>query len=513
MGVAKQIFSRLGRRDADSVQEYEVAIGSLMRLKNLIDKTNIKDIFQSPVDGEVKIRNNIEAKAIDAGRINKPDSTSADLSSDESSIVVFYRDAFRETEQIVFSTLIELRAGITTIQDSVIVPNIDGLIARFDINIDKIFMKYKNDASESLRNLGIALRNLRHFRKINGVNREPIGISEAMSHIAVLSTYIAFEALVTTVIFSESDSNKLINTILISIILSSFNILGGFYIVGHIGLRYLNSNSVSIRAWSGMLLLVSALSIIFVAMAAAHLRDVVTASVIDNMDLTGLTIADKGAIALRMLFEHPINFNNFLSMVILFGTIFMTIFSARKGYYYNDPIPGYGDVWKKYESARSLWSGVEDRIVLEIHKEIDRIISDFDQIFERIRKFASMELSACELYEQIERTYPNYRNNVIEESMNAALKRYREANLSVRTQKAPSYFNQRVDISSRIEIEHIANLRELAQKRIRELGEIGGKQSEIRDRLKDISRVRFEELRASTQGILKDDIDEIGWSV
>ena len=146
--------------------------------------------------------------------------------------------------------------------------------------------------------------------------------------------------------------------------------------------------------------------------------------------------------------EEVLTFNpvNWWAGTLLFViAILIGIFSVARGAHWDDPYPGYGPRHRRMEAARER---AED-IAMRLSEEIDEAKEEADEAMAAIAAKSTEQVNA--LRRAIARTQDNaaawdYTSKQIIAEGRDAIEVYRDANRETRSERAPAYFEQAIQI-------------------------------------------------------------------
>ena len=248
------------------------------------------------------------------------------------------------------------------------------------------------DANKAKINLNIFCVN----NKIGG--RAAIYPESYIWSLSLIIAFIVAESVVNLFFFAQGSSLGFLGGWMTALLTALANVLastlaGGFFY------RYTNHCKTSWRCfgWIGFIALCFFVGLLH--LAVAHYRELA----IRMTDVDAVSFVA----ALTALKENPFGFQDMLSLVLIIIGVFITIVAMRKGYSWDDPYPGYGDVyrrWKKLDDAKNYFiknyhqSGIDIKkksgaalvgILIswdEEKKKLERIRANISGFFDRCAK-------------------------------------------------------------------------------------------------------------------------------
>jgi len=140
--------------------------------------------------------------------------------------------------------------------------------------------------------------------------------------------------------------------------------------------------------------------------------------------------------------SNPVGFEDVFSWILVVLAVIFGIFASYKGYRFDDPYPGYGELDRELNARRTTYEAAKAEYCRLVDQVFDRILQEQAHLLSDVK-------SNIEYYQQlISRSDDQRRTFVhdaaeIQDACNIVLKRYRQTNVRVRVSPAPFYFNNR----------------------------------------------------------------------
>ena len=266
------------------------------------------------------------------------------------------------------------------------------------------------------------------FRDANGLlERDPDYPPSRILHFAVILLAMLGESAVNGVLYFNATPNGYLGGLTMALLIAAINI-GLAVVAGVFPLRHLNLPNPRVRYWAVPMLVVIAVTVVFINLYAAHYRDLAASA--DDFD---------EARVLARLVSEPFNLSlNSFGLFVL--GLLAAGFACFKGCTASDPYPGYEQQHRRYIGA------VEDLDYLKssIHGGIEtvreaEIVYAADKPMATLTLIEAMRKSHAALVIQQDRTRALDVSDI--KAATASIKRFRELNLAIRTDGiAPDYF-------------------------------------------------------------------------
>jgi hypothetical protein len=216
-----------------------------------------------------------------------------------------------------------------------------------------------------------------------------------------------------------------------SLMVSVINVTGSFF-VGYLGIRYIFVRNKNVKMVSVVGTLFFMSCIILLLLSAAHYRDILEENISNPNTIHKIGGVFKHAVS------DPVNFKTFHAYALLVLGLIISAISIWKGITFDSYFPSYGDISRKHRNAdrsyKKFKNKVYDECYVLINKSTDDIISEVNLTIDNCRDIPTLYKYLCEKYSNWLKRKQN--------ECHADLKRYRETNQLIRTEKPPKYFSE-----------------------------------------------------------------------
>ena len=213
-----------------------------------------------------------------------------------------------------------------------------------------------------------AERTLNAFRMEHGVTRAAVYPESHLWHIAVLIGLAFVEALANMVFFARG-AEGLLGGLLESLVVAAVNIATAF--CAGISIRGVHSPSLMQRLLAGVVGLGYVAFLGLFHLAVAHYR---VALVLDP---------DKAAtVAMTRLMQQPWALADMYSCLLLVIGLLGATIAFLDGYKFDDPLPGYGAVWRQWKAAKAAYESLKHQYLTDIQMLTDVYLTQVDTRFD-----------------------------------------------------------------------------------------------------------------------------------
>ena len=451
-------------------------------------------------DEEVPGPDSFQKQGYNDGRRNVPPPEATRLGESELDIINTFRDylhAFRERGKDFLYQIIE---AIDRKQAECKEPPFDKRLAEIKAKAGNVKFERTIELEEAIEGEETWRREFRHFERTNGINRQPIYPSSRFLSIVILFLVIIAEGFANSIIFAKGNDLGLLGGALEALLFSATNVVISFG-AGYVILRNLNSRAIFIKTLAMAGTGAAIVMIMAINFGVAHYRDylVETAKVQEQKAALAKTKAHEEAEAIRLRMsgaesgavtvpenksgraavkrqqfptgEHPdrvtpvpsaaqegqtlstegetlrriilnpFSFQSYSAIILLLLGLCIAAFSVYEGYHFDDPVPGYGAVHRRYIKRKDSLQHTRERII----KKIANILNeDFKNIEAQVADFNDMvsELKTYHAAFENFKTYIEDHSPSYEERCREGLMVYRSANEYVRNEPPPETFSQ-----------------------------------------------------------------------
>ncbi len=148
---------------------------------------------------------------------------------------------------------------------------------------------------------------------------------------------------------------------------------------------------------------------------------------------------NAGTLAAKAFFQSPFALNDFNSWVLFFVGLVFGFIACIDGYFWDDPYPGYGKLYKRMEKSKEDWDQEQDDTMDRLEEEKTEQLDKFTEMQSTVRADVNY---LNEVIGQKKVLVENLENIIgqIESICKILIKTYREINISHRETDSPKYF-------------------------------------------------------------------------
>lgn len=242
------------------------------------------------------------------------------------------------------------------------------------IKLEECKQEFADELKRLARDKANKEQTLRHFRLDNRLTKREASYPESRAfHIGLILLALLGESIVNVYFYAYASDFGFIGGWLSALIVSTGNIMVSI-LIGLVCLRYMHHVSIfkKIVAWLGFVIFVVLLAILH--LGAGHYRE--------------LLLLDPESAHLRVIPEtlaNPFGITDLDSFVLVLVGIAISILVIRKGYTYDDAYPGYGKLWRDWESCTESWHKADNKfrkeglaIIQEIRSRASDILKEIE---------------------------------------------------------------------------------------------------------------------------------------
>ena len=299
-----------------------------------------------------------------------------------------------------------------------------------------------DNAMESVKG---SCQKLEAYQKKHGTIGPPDKPKNIIYMFGLISIIFIFEVLLSGTLFAEKNTMGLIGGMGIAIIISFVNVSA--CLLCGIGVRYVNLKSYGYKIIGSTIFLLFFLVFAGLNLTVAHFRDALELYEWDEAAFQAIT-------SLR---HNLVGIDSFKSWVVAaFGAI-VSIISFVEGLVWNDRHPGFNRTYNAAASAVSSYA----RSYEQAHKQLDELYSNArDDLKGHAQKMRSNIQSALDAVGS-QSTLTRQRNSFFETCdrvVNQLHARYRDANIKVRRDERPKYFDQEFRFEKHLEADDLPEI-------------------------------------------------------
>lgn len=374
---------------------------------------------------------------------NHPPAHATLPSQTELTLLARVRELYAAIRQETAARLNELQAEIAAKRESFTQERFESRVRSIEATMRGLLNKHGGELEQRVYD---ALRAKREYAFFNYVNKRTADpkLDKWQFILFFLIVPLVIESLLNGNFFAEASDFGLVGGAATAVIISALNVSLGF-IMGLGPARYCQHVKGShlfwaLPAYAGMIVL-----IVLFNLAVGHYRE--------------MLIADPDARSLQVvprMLANPLAVYEFKSLALVIIGCIVAFVSASKGYSAFGNYPGHATAYKRW---RQRWNAVEEerrRLDVQLLPELEAVRSQVDGF----REDCSAEfgrLQGAKAKADQARDLHFARLAQLRDAKDAALMQYREANLKVRTDMAPAYFSQSLNMA---EIDQPAELAE-----------------------------------------------------
>ena len=394
-------------------------------------------VFPSISSESIARRLDLEREAERRGKENLPQTEAIDLDVVESRIVDEVSEVRRvgltayESEMRVYADRmngLDVEGKVSEIDVS-ISNGISALRERVHIGTDHLYLQGER--------LKLLREELERFRQRHRLDRTAHLRSSATHHVmrAIIFLMLAAESIVNGSFFMESNELGLIGGVFTACTISAVNIFFSF-LFGRMTVQVNHRNWI--RKLVGAVLFLAFL--VFAAgfnLFVAHFREVA--------GLVNWEAATRQAAG--QFWADPLGLTIFNSWILVFvGFAFATV-AWIEGYGWDDPYPGFGDVWRRWERSIADYAHEKESLQEELRDTKDEVLEIIKgaraDIASRIRNY----MQASDYRDHLRLALPVFLEQT-QQAANSLIGRYREINAQHRSTPAPAHFARPVSLST-----------------------------------------------------------------
>ena len=293
-------------------------------------------------------------RARDDARQNRPDFNAPQWDGVKSAILPEVKKEGEKELRILSDQIAEAHTAIENLKEGIDTfrqyqPN-DGDVREREAALQRAEAK----VNETIANYNV-------FRKDNGLIRDASD-DDRMAQVGQATIVVIIESVANGVIFQKVSEGGLLGGVEMAIFISVINV-GFAFLGGVLGLRYFVNHCDANKKllgfiWLTLCLAVCLFTVSLSAWFRAHL-DKILEKGLDNLLAQDIDLNKVQDMAWKQAFESMQDGNiallvsNQSAFLLLFFGLFCAIIGLYKGYKYDDPYPGFGDMFRAKEKAET----------------------------------------------------------------------------------------------------------------------------------------------------------------
>ena len=405
-----------------------------MAKKRLLD--NDDRLFEQYEFDDLKEELNILGLAKMQARENKPLTESTTLDVNEQKIRTFFTDKLSSVKQEIFKKVASYDHMAMRVSDiSTILAEAKYASEEFVQNITTFQESAKQRIKEIKHEYHVRKIDLDKFKMEHEITREASYPQSKILYIGIIMLILLSETALNAYFFAKGNELGLVGGAAQALIISLINVVSAFFLGGYL-VKKLNIAKKSSTLKYGVLttLLVFVVLIFFFNLLVAHLR----------VQL-GIDAETAYVEAIKTFMSNPFSLNEFDSIILVLVGLLSFLIAFTDFYKMDDEYPGYGQLDRKYQDALIDFNELKEELLDEIEGSSKSILNRLEtqQMTAKVimRELMEVPIFRQKLQDHFKEYY-NYLNN----TYNAMLSLYREVNNDNRTDDAPAYFSQRLEL-------------------------------------------------------------------
>ena len=397
---------------------------------------NEDTLFEQYDFDDLKEELNINALAKLQARDNKPLTDSQYFDVNEQKITTFFTDKLSAVKQEIYKKVASYDHMAMRVSDiSTTLAEAKYASEEFIQNITTFQESAKQRIKEVKHEFSVRKSDLEKFKQKNGITREASYPHSKILYIGIIMLILLSETSLNAYFFAKGNELGLIGGAAQALIISLINIVFAFFLGGYL-VKKLNLVKKSPVLKYGVLtaLLSAVIVIIFFNFLVGHLR-------------VQLGIDPDAAYveAIKTFVQSPFGLNEFDSIILVIVGLLSFLIAFTDFYKMDDEYPHYGDLDRKYQESLISFNELKEELLHEIEHSSKSILNKLETR-QMTSKVIMQELMEVPIFRQKlqdhYKEYYHYLNN----TYNAMLNLYREVNNDNRTDEAPAYFRERVEL-------------------------------------------------------------------
>jgi hypothetical protein len=273
-----------------------------------------------------------------------------------------------------------------------------------------------------------AREELLHFRQKHLLARPARPSASGLFTVSLLFFLIAVESILNGIFFSKGSEYGLLGGIGVALGISFFNVCSAF-LLGAGPARWLHARNLLLRTL-GLVLSVAGWGGLFLLHGfAAHFRDI-SGRVPESQTFEQAVMA---------VLSSPLRLMD-VNSYYLFGLgLLLALAAFLKGYYSDDPYPGYGKIHRRFVEYRDAYNELHSQFFGELTEIKDALVNRIEHVLRRIPANVAMAEQVRAARAQLVGRFLGYEQD-LEGAVNRILTIYRDTNRDARQTAAPSHF-------------------------------------------------------------------------
>lgn len=394
-------------------------------------------LFEQYDFDELKDELNIVALAKLQARENKPPSDSQYLDANEQKITTFFADKLSIVKQEIYKKVASYDHMAMRVSDiTTILAEAKYASEEFIQNITTFQEGAKQRIKEVKHEYSVRKNDLEKFKQKNNITREASYPHSKVLYIGIIMLILLSETSLNAYFFAKGNELGLIGGAAQALIISLINIVFAFFMGGYL-VKKLNLVRKSPILKYGVLsaLILGFIAIFFFNLLVGHLR----------VQL-GIDPDNAYVNSIITFTQNPFGLNEFDSIILVLVGLLSFLIAFTDFYKMDDEYPHYGDLDRKFQEAQMEFSELKEELLDEIGRSSTSILNKLETR-QMTAKVIMQELMEVPIFRQKLQDHYNEYYHYLNNTYNAMLGLYREINNDNRTDEAPAYFRERLELS------------------------------------------------------------------
>ena len=271
------------------------------------------------------------------------------------------------------------------------------------------------------------------FRKRNRLRRPGIRLhSSGIRWAAIISAFVLGEAALNSYLFSQKNEFGLLGGILAALLISVANVgvasAAGYYsrFIWHVNLFAKLFGLLIILSWLAFVLTFN--------VGLAHFRDAL-------VSLAGIDWNTATNQAIQEMRAGPLLIDSLESWLLVVIGFLFSLVACLKGFYADDPYPFFGKIERELDQHRQNYASEHRTTLTMLREERDEAVAMLHEANDEVKTAFSEAIDVLDGHSSLNSQFNEFldRCNSVAQQL---LQKYRDANIDVRSEPAPEYFNQ-----------------------------------------------------------------------
>ncbi len=248
--------------------------------------------------------------------------------------------------------------------------------------------------------------------------------------LAICMLLVLIESLLNAYLFAQKNELGLLGGVIAASLISITNV-GAASAAGYYS-RFINHVRLFAKLY-GLMIILSWLAFVGVFnVGVAHFRDALVGS--EDADWQAAAV-----MAIDSLKSSPLGIIHFESWLLVVIGVLISLGGMLKGFYADDPYPGYGRVARELEAARSHYADEHDETLRGLKETHDRIAEPLEAAGEEIHGTVAEAIDAFFGQTSLQNQLRSFLDSC-DSTAQLLVKMYRDANAEERSAPAPGHF-------------------------------------------------------------------------